>query len=250
MVTVDDRGGVLQIALAVQLEQADEILIVVVGDAGAVLVHAAAQDAVGERVAARRDVAAAVQEAMPRLRRLHRVEHDGEVAAGRVLHADGDIHAARRQAVLLVLHRARAHRLIGEEVVEVAAVFGIEHLVRRGQAALGDGADMQLADGDDAVQKIGRLVGAGLVQHPLVALPRRARLVGVDARDDDELVREPLLHGDEAGDVFADGILAVRRTGPDDDEELVGCAGKDVADGGVAPRFDLGELRREGEPRL
>ena len=141
-------------------------------------------------------------------------------------------------------------RLVGEQIVEVAAVFGIEHLVGGGEAALAHGADVHLADGDDAVQKVGGLVGAGLVQHPLVARARRARLVGVDARDDDELFGELLLQGHEAGDVFADGVLVVGRAGPDDDDEFIRFAREYVADGGVARGLDCGELRREGELRL
>ena len=250
MVAVDDGGGVFERALGIEGGEADEILVVVVGDAGAVLVDAAAQDAVGEVVATRLHVAAAVQKAVPRLRRLHRVEHDGEVAAGRVLHADGDVHAAGGEAMLLVFDRARADRLVGEEVVEVAAVFGIEHLVGGGEAALAHGADVHLADGDDAVQQVGRLVGAGLVQHPLVARARRARLVGVDARDDDEPFGELLLQGHEAGDVLADGIFVICRAGPDDDDEFIRLAREHVADGGVARGLDGGKLRREGELRL
>ena len=117
MVGVDDGGGVFELALFVQFQQAHKVFVMIVGDAGAVFIDAAPQDAVRQGVAGGGNVVPAVQKAMAGLRRLHRIEHDGEVAAGRVLHAHGDIHAARRQAVLLVFYRARPYRLVREDVV-------------------------------------------------------------------------------------------------------------------------------------
>ena len=117
MVGVHHHRRELEAPLLVQLPQAHQILIVVVGHAGAVLVHAPAQDGVGQGVAGGGHVPAPVEEGVPRLGRLDGVEHHGQVAAGGVLHAHGDVHAAGGEPVLLVLHGPGPHRLVGEHVV-------------------------------------------------------------------------------------------------------------------------------------
>ena len=99
---------------------------------------------------------------MAALGRLDGVEHHRKVAAGGVLHAHGDIHAAGGEPVLLVLYGPGAHRLVGEHVIQIAAVLGIEHLVGGGEAALLHHPQVQPPDGDDAPQQVRGLVRAGL----------------------------------------------------------------------------------------
>jgi len=93
---------------------------------------------------------------------------------------------------------------------------------------------------------VGGPVGVGLVEHALVAVARRAGLVGVDARDDEDLFGDALLDAAEAGNVVDDGVFAVRGARPDDEEEAGGGAREDVADGIVVGGLAGGQGVGEG----
>ena len=133
------------------------------------------------------------------------VDHDADVAARGVLHADGNVEAAGREAVLLVLHGSRAHGNVRQKVREIPVVLRVEHLVRAGEAVVRQGRAMQLTDGNDA----------------LVAVARGAGLVGVDARDDENLVRHLVLYLAKLLDVRKHRVAMVRRAGPDDQQKAV-----------------------------
>ena len=125
---------------------------------------------------------------MTELRRLDGIEHNAEIAAGGILHADRHAYAARRQSVLLVLYRTRSHRDIGKQVAEIAVIFRIEHFIRADKSGFLNGTKVQTADRNKAFEQIRLLGGIGLGCHALVALAGGARLIGVDARDNDDLV--------------------------------------------------------------
>ena len=245
VVAVDDDGRVLQILLAVQLVDPDQILIVVVRHADTVVVHGAAENHVGEVISIGRDIPPSVNEVVSALGGDDGIEHDGQVAGGRVLHAGRDVHAGDGHPVLLVLDGARADRDIAEQVVEVAEVFGVKHLIGCREAGLLDGAHVKLADGDDACEQVGLLGRVRLMEQSLVTLPGRARLVRVDARNDQDAVGNLLLHLLQAADVVHDSILVVRAAGADDQDETVILSGEDVADLLVALLLCGADLARE-----
>ena len=171
----------------------------IVGNAGSVLVHAAPQDGVGHGIAAGRHRLAAVDEAVAMLGGGNGIEHDGQVAAGGVLHAHRDVHTAGHQPVLLILHGPGAHRFVGQQIVQITAILRIEHLVRRGEAGFLHGPNVQAPDGNDARQQVGSLVGLGLVQHSLVPIAGGAGFVGVDAGDDHQPVLQIFVEPGEPG---------------------------------------------------
>ena len=53
------------------------------------------------------------------------------------------------------------------------------------------------------------------MEQSLVALPGRARLVGVDARNDQDAVGNLLLHLLQTADIVHDGVLVVCAAGTD-----------------------------------
>ena len=221
VVAVDDGGGVFEVLCLVHLAKQDDILVVVVGVGLPGFVHVAAQDGVRVRVAGGMHFPSAVEEGVRVLRRRDGIQHHGEVAARGVLHAHGHANSAGDQAVLLVFHRAGAHSHVAENVVQVTVVFRVEHLVRAGEARFADGADVQFAYGDEPLHHVGLAVGVGLVKHPFVPVARGARLVGINARHDQDFVFDFFLHFYKAGDVIHHAVLAVGGAGPDDQKQAV-----------------------------
>ena len=48
--------------------------------------------------------------------------------------------------MLLVFNRTRAYSLIAQNIIEVAAIFRIQHLIGRRESAFGHGANMHVAN--------------------------------------------------------------------------------------------------------
>ena len=161
------------------------------------------------------------------------VEHDGGGTGSGVLHTDGHRNAARHQAMLLVLDRARTHGDVAQQVDEILVVGGIEHLVGGEEARLLDDTQMHVANGLDALEQIVGSLGVGVVQQALVAGALGARLVGVDARNDDELVLDLLGDLGQSVHVLKHRVLAVGRARADDEHLTRVLAGKDLGDLGV-----------------
>ena len=141
---------------------------------------------------------------------------------------------------------------VGQQIGDVGIVFGIQHLVRRGQAADADGVDVQLPYGEDAFEDVLLAVRIGLGEHALIPHALGARLVGVDARHDDDLVLDLLVELAEALDVVEHRFAFVRGTGPDDEQQLVRVAADDVGRELVARGLDCFERRgqRQGAEDL
>ena len=96
--------------------------------------------------------------------------------------------------MLLVFDRARAHGNVAQQVDEVLVVGRVEHLVGGKETGLLDDAQVHVTDGLDAFEQVIGRLGVGVVQQAFVASALGARLVGVDARNDDEFVLD--LFGD------------------------------------------------------
>ena len=74
------------------------------------------QDGVGEWVALCLDFPSSGDEVMSLLCGNYRVEHNREVPAGGIFHTHRNVKAAYHETVLLVLHRTRSDRHVGEQV--------------------------------------------------------------------------------------------------------------------------------------
>ena len=246
VVAVDDRRWVgVAGVLGVALSQALEVLVVVVGVGAAIEADVAAHDSVRERVAIALDLPVAEDEALVSLGSVNRVEHDGGGTGGGILHAHGYRNAARHQAMLLVLDRARAHGNVAQQVDEVLVVGRVEHLVSGEEARLLDDAQVHVADGLDALEQVVGSLGVGVVQQTLVTGALSARLVGVDARNDDELVLDLLGGFGKAVHVLKYRVLAVGRARADDEHLACILAGKDFGDLGIECLLFGGKLGRK-----
>ena len=245
VVRVHEHGRIHQSAPLIQLVQTGQVLIVIIGMRDPVRIHIAAEDGVCEGISLALHLPVAVDEHVRALGRPQRIHHHGQVAARRILHAHGDIQAARRHAMLLVLHRTGTHGHVREHVVQEAVMLRVEHLVRAGETGLVDGAHVQFADGNQAPEHVGLGLGIRLVQHTLVAGAGGARLVGIDARHDQDLVRHPLLQGAQAGNILDYRILPVGRAGPDHDQQPVALPGEHGTDAFVIAALGGCTLRRD-----
>ncbi len=216
MVGVDDHGGIFQALLFVEPVQEDQVLIVVVGPGFAVLVGIAPENGVGIGIPGRGGLPAPVDEGMAVLGGVDRIHHDGQVTAGGVLHAHGHGDTGAGEPVLLVLHGPGSHGHIGQHIVQVLVILGVEHFVGAGEAGLPEHPHMELPDGNQPLEHIRGGVGVRLVEHTLVARTGGPGLVGVDPRDDEQLVFHLFLDGDQTGDIIQNAVLPVGRAGADD----------------------------------
>ena len=103
-------------------------------------------------------------------------------------------------------------------------------------------AGVETADGDDALEHVGLFARVGLVEHAFVTYARRARLVGVDARNQDDLVGNERGKRTKPAHVFAHRFLVVGRARPHDHEELIRYARPNIADIGIAARLERDQL--------
>ena len=123
----------------------------IVGQDGSAFIDGSAQDCVGQGVTGGVYVPSAVDKRMGMLCCYNGVQHDAHMSAGGIFHTGRHVKTADSHAVVLIFHRACAYGHIGEKICKIPPVFRIEHLVRGGQAGLLDVADMELADGDQAL---------------------------------------------------------------------------------------------------
>ena len=244
MIGVDDHSGVLQAAFCVHLTQLAQVLIMVIGEGLAILIDPAAQYAVHQRIALAFHLPAAVAEDVAHLRRANGVQHDGQVAAGGVFHADRQIQTAGSQPVLLIFHRTRPDRYIGKHICQIAMIFRVQHFIRAGKARLGQRGHMQPTNGHQAAQHIRPAGGVALVQHSLVADARGAGLVGVDTGHDHNFVLHLFLQRAQPGNIIQHRIFPIGGTGADDQQQFVAFSRKNFTDFFIVFGFlTLGFLR-------
>ena len=135
--------------------------------------------------------------------------------------------------MLLVLNRARTHGDIAQQVDEVLVVRRVEHLIGGKEAGLLDDTQVHVADGLNAFEQVIGRLGVGVVQQALVAGALGARLVGVNTRDDDELVLDVLGGFGQAVHVLEHRVLAIGRARANDEHLACVLAGKDLGDLGI-----------------
>ena len=227
MVAVDNDRWILRAPLREKAREVLQRLVMVVRVRDALAVHVTAQNRMRMRIAGRAAFPSAVDEIVLALRGGDSVHHHGQIATRRILHAHRAPDGAGRQAMLLILDATRAHSHVSQQVIHVFVVLGIQQLVGADKPRFLDDAHVHLAHGDDAFEQVGLCVGIGLMDKTLVTVTGGARLVRVDARDDQQLVGHFLLHGHQARNVVEDAVLVVRRTRTDDERHLVAFAFED-----------------------
>lgn len=162
------------------------------------------------RIARRTHLIIAVLEYLGALCGKNRIDERAQISAHGVFQPHGRVDPARDEAVELILHASGADGVIGQKVLDIGRVFGIEHLVRRRQARFLHRRDMQGADTADPPHDVLRAVGIGLDKHTLIPYALRARLVGVNSRHEHQLVLHPFVEPAEAGNILQHGCALVR----------------------------------------
>ena len=104
VVGIHDHGRVEDVHFRVAGADPLQILKVVVGNGHSLGINTAPEDRVGVGISRRRNFPLAENEVMRTLSGPDGIEHDIDVSAGPVLHADRHVHTAAGQPVLLVLH--------------------------------------------------------------------------------------------------------------------------------------------------
>ena len=106
VVCVYDAGRILKISGVVKLKKLPEILIMIIWNRDAALIDGTAQDNMSQIVSGGLDVPSPVDKGMTVLCGVDGVQHNGKIAAGRILHSGGNVDSAGNKAVLLILRSA------------------------------------------------------------------------------------------------------------------------------------------------
>ena len=175
------------------------------------------------------------------------IHHNRQVAAGGVLHPHRNIQTAGSQAVLLVLYRTCTNCNIGQQIRQIPVVFRIEHFVCTSQTCLLNGTGVQFANSDQSLQHIFLFLRIRLVHHALVAFTSGAGLIGVDPRDQKQLILYLFLYLCQTADIIQNSVFPIRRARSDDQQLLVGFTGKHLFDLRITLRLDIHQLFRQRE---
>ena len=194
VVRINDDRRVFKSAFIKHRAEILQVFVMIVGYGLPVSVHRTAQNGVRKRIALAVDFPTRIHKSVRMPCGTDGVHHDFQISARRIFHSHGNVETACRQSVELIFNRPCSHRNVGKHVGQIKVVFGIKHLVGAGKTRLFQRFYVQFSDCDEPFEHILACVRVGLVQHPFVAVPRRARFVGVYARNDDYFVRNLLLH--------------------------------------------------------
>ena len=125
VVRIDHAGRILQIHFFIHIPQTDQILVMVVGDIGTVLVGSTAQYGVCQIIAVGIHLPSGIDEGVGVLCRIYGVQHYGEISAGRILHTGSYIEAADGQTMLLILYGTGTDGHIGEDIGYITPVLRV-----------------------------------------------------------------------------------------------------------------------------
>ena len=209
VVGVNDAGHILKAFFSIAVVESAEILKMVVRDIVAVFIDSTAENSMGQRIAGCFDFPASVDKHLRALGSFNGIKHDGDIAAHRVLHTAWDADTAACETVNLVFYGAGAYSYITEQVREVAVILWVEHFIGTGKAGFFDGSCVELADGNQAFQKIRLLFWVRLVEHALVAFACCPGLIGIDTRYHNDFVGNLLLNPCQTVNVFHDRLFTV-----------------------------------------
>ena len=118
--------------------------------------------------------------------------------------------------MLLILYRTCTDCNIRENIRDIWPVLRIKHLVCCKQMCLGNRTQMHFTHCDDTIVKIRFLLRIRLMNNSFVALSCCTWLVGIDTRDDQDLIRYLILYLCETVYIITDRIFVICGTWSDD----------------------------------
>ena len=133
VVSVYNAGRIYQIPFHVKLMKQHQILVVVVGQALAMFADSTPQDGVCPGIAFCFYLPVPHNKLVAVLGSMNGIEHNGQIAAGRIFHAYRNMTAAGNKTVLLVFHGAGPYSNIGHNVIQVADIVRIQHFISSGK---------------------------------------------------------------------------------------------------------------------
>ena len=224
---VDHHGG-LQAGFCFQPGDALHVSRAVVGNAAAAAQN---QMAIGVAVGGedgRLAVLGVAKEGVRLARGEDGFDGDSGIAGGAVLEADRTGKAADKLAVKLAFRGARADGAPADECGEILRRDEVEEFAAGGNAHLGE-IEEKIARHAQAIVDAMRLVEVRIVDQALPA-NRGARLLEIDAHDDEQVLRQFGSDGFQQARVFESSIGVVDRTGADHDEQAAVSETEDFED--------------------
>lgn len=209
VVGVNDATHILKAFFSIAVVELTEILKMVVRDIVAVFIDSTAENSMGQWIAGCFDFPASVDKHLRALGSLNGIKHDGDIAAHWVLHTAWDADTAACETVNLVFYGAGAYSYITEQVREVAVILRVQHFIGTGKTGFFDGSCVELADGDQAFQKIRLFLRVRLVEHALVAFACCPGFIGIDTRYHNDFVSNLLLNPCQTVNIFHDRLFTV-----------------------------------------
>ena len=179
MIGVHNQCHVLKTFGLIILIQVLQILIVVVGDGLAMLIHITPEDGMSQGIAGGVHLPATVNKGMSALSGQNGIEHNGNIPAGGVLHTHRNGNAAGGQPVLLIFHAPGPHGHIGQQIGKIPIIVRVQHFIGGGQAGFRQHIGVEPANGNDPLEHVGLALRVWLVKQPLVACACGSGLVGV-----------------------------------------------------------------------
>ena len=206
-----------------------QIFIVVVRNSLSVLVYTTSENCVCQIISWSFHIISSVDEVVRMLCSSDRIQHNREITAGRILHTDRNIHATGSETMLLVLHRTCTYSFIGENIIQIAAVFRIKHLICRRESCLLHNSHVHLADSNNSGKKVRSLIRVWLMKHSFVTVTCGTGLICINSRDDHQFVRDFICHCFQFAYIFADCIFVISGTRSYKDDKFIWFTGEDTA---------------------
>ena len=196
------------------------------------------------------NIHSSVNEVMRVLSSNYGVHHNWKVSTGRVLHTNRNVHSTGCQTVLLVLYRTGTDCLIRKDIVKIASVLRIKHLVCGCQSCLFDRADMHSADCNDTLKKVWSLIRIRLMEHSLISFSCCTWFVCINTRNDHQTVWYLLVHFCKTIHIVAHRIFIVCGTWSHDNNKFIGFSFKNLPNLRITFLLDLCQFFRKRVFRL
>ena len=96
--------------------------------------------------------------------------------------------------MLLIFHRAGTDRHITHHIGKIGEIIRIQHFIRCTKTGFFQNSPVQIPNRIDSFCKVRILLRIRLMQHSFIAFSCRPRLIGIDSRNDENLIRDILFH--------------------------------------------------------
>ena len=214
-------AGFLRSFLAYNAARVHQIFVMVIRNGLSVLVYSAAEDGMCQIISGSLHIASSVNEMMRMLCSSHRIQHNGKITAGWILHTNRNIHTAGCETMLLIFYGTCTYCFIGKDIIQVAAVFRVKHFISRRESCFLHNSHMHLTDRNNSGKKVRSFVRVRLMEHSFVTVACSTWLIGINSWDDHQFVRYFIRNCFQSAHIFADSIFVISRTRSYKDDKFI-----------------------------